>query len=533
MNATYAAALAIARESIGMMKDTIAEFSDEALDWRPREGMNPVSVLVTHSVTSTRFFARCGAGQPGSILAYRTGDRAASFAAAGGTVASYLQMLTSLEGELAELFAAARDSDLKATIAWPGEDPSLDLTGAECLFRAIGHLREHVGHAQALHDLWLAEHAAVQVVHPMTKPAPFMQLALDAAASVRGATSPNPWVGAVLVRDGQVIATGATSPPSGPHAEAAALANVDARGADVYVTLEPCAPFDGKRTRPCAEALVEAGVRRVIVALQDPDPNIAGRGVAILRQAGIEVSIGEGHDRAVELLRPYLKHRRLRLPYVIAKFAASLDGRTSTRTGDSKWITGPDARDLGHQQRARADAVMAGSGTVLADDPELTARPGGVLAPHQPARVILDSRGRIAPSAALFRSPGHVIVATTCDATSAWKGAIAATGAQVIECERTKAGLDLHQLLSALGERGIMSIWAEGGPTLLGSLFDSGNVDELWAFIAPVIIGGAGRGAVGGAGVGLVSHAWSIHEPVIQQVGRDILVRGYTGNWSP
>lgn len=367
----------------------------------------------------------------------------------------------------------------------------------------------------------------------MSEPSPFMRMALDAARGVRGSTSPNPWVGAVLVRDGHVVSTGATAPPGGPHAEAAALANVDARGADLYVTLEPCSPFDGKRTRPCAELVVEAGVSRVFVAIEDPDPNVAGRGIAMLREAGIEVTVGDGDSEAIELLRPYLKHRRTGLPYVIAKFAASLDGRTATHSGDSKWITGLEARDFAHHQRALVDAIMVGSGTILADDPQLTARPGGVLAPRQPARVVLDSRGRTPPSAAVFAAPGYVIVATTCDAPGAWKRDIAAAGAQVIDCERTDAGLDLDQLLSALGQRGIMSVWAEGGATLLGSLFDTGNVDEVWAFIAPVIIGGPGPGAVGGQGADLVAHASSLRETTVQQVGQDLLVRGYTGNWSP
>ncbi len=367
----------------------------------------------------------------------------------------------------------------------------------------------------------------------MTEPSPFMRRALDGARAVRASTSPNPWVGAVLVRDGHVLSTGATAPPGGPHAEAAALASVDARGASLYVTLEPCSPFDGKRTRPCAESLVEAGVSRVFIALEDPDPNVAGRGIAILQQAGIEVTLGDGQEQAAELLRPYLKHRRLGLPYVIAKFAASLDGQTATRTGDSKWITGEVARDFAHHQRAQVDAIMVGSGTVLADDPELTARPRGVLAPRQPARVVLDSRGRISPSAALFLAPGPVIVATTCDAAPGWRRELAAAGAQIIDCERTPAGLHLDQLLSALGQRGIMSVWAEGGATLLGSLFDSGNVDEVWAFLAPVIIGGAGHGAVAGEGADLVAHAWSLRETTVQQVGQDVLVRGYTGNWSP
>jgi diaminohydroxyphosphoribosylaminopyrimidine deaminase/5-amino-6-(5-phosphoribosylamino)uracil reductase len=189
-----------------------------------------------------------------------------------------------------------------------------------------------------------------------------MQQALELAASVRSGALANPWVGAVVVRAGEVIATGATQPPGGPHAEADALGGVDARGATLYVTLEPCAPFEGKRTPPCSDAIVAAGVARVVVAMEDPDPRTEGRGTDRLRAAGIEVEVGDGREAAVALLRPWLKRQQTGLPYVIAKFAASLDGRTATRTGDSKWITGEAAREMGHRQRAWVDAILVGSG---------------------------------------------------------------------------------------------------------------------------------------------------------------------------
>ncbi|MCK9520497.1 MAG: bifunctional diaminohydroxyphosphoribosylaminopyrimidine deaminase/5-amino-6-(5-phosphoribosylamino)uracil reductase RibD [Dehalococcoidia bacterium] len=363
---------------------------------------------------------------------------------------------------------------------------------------------------------------------------PFMREALAAARRVRGTTSPNPYVGAVLVRDGRVVATGATAPYGGPHAEAAAIAAApDARGADLYVTLEPCFPFEGKRTRPCSEAIRDAGIRRVVVALEDPDARVAGRGIALLRHAGIEVEVGDGADEARDLLRPYIKHRQTGLPYVIAKFAASLDGRTATATGDSKWITGEAARDLGHQQRAWVDAIMVGSGTVLADDPSLTARPGGKLSERQPVRVILDARGRVPATARLFKEPGTTIVATSYTAPATWKGELTAAGALVLECEAGATGINLDQLLRTLAQRSIVSIWAEGGAALLGALFDARHVDEVWAFIAPVVIGGGGLPAVGGEGVLRVADAWRIADPIVESVGNDILVRGYTGDWSP
>jgi diaminohydroxyphosphoribosylaminopyrimidine deaminase/5-amino-6-(5-phosphoribosylamino)uracil reductase len=356
-----------------------------------------------------------------------------------------------------------------------------------------------------------------------------MDAALEVAAGARGRTSPNPWVGAAVVLHGRVIAVGATEPPPGRHAEAVALdaAGDLARGSHVYVTLEPCAPFEGKRTKPCSERLIEAGVAEVTVALTDPDDRVSGLGIRRLREAGITVHI-EQDRRASDLLRPYIKHRRSAMPYVIAKFAASLDGRTATRTGDSKWITGDAARDLGHRQRAWVDAVLVGSGTVLADDPSLTARPGGVLSEHQPVRIVVDARGRTPPDAALVAQPGSVIIATTRQADPAWRAAVASGGVQVIDCEPGDPGVNLRQLLQVLAARGIMSIWAEGGGTLLGALFDEDLVDEVWAFIAPVVIGGRDAlPAVGGEGALTMSGAWRLTEPHVELTGGDVLVRGY------
>lgn len=360
-----------------------------------------------------------------------------------------------------------------------------------------------------------------------------MQAALEAARAVRGYTSPNPWVGAVVVRDGRVISSGATAPPGGPHAEAAALAGVDARGATLYVTLEPCAPFPGKRTRPCAEVIIEAAPSRVVVALEDPDPNVAGRGIAMLRAAGIDVEIGDGCDAALDLLRPYLKHRQAGMPYVIAKYAASLDGRIASASGDSRWLTGEAARERVHHERAWVDAIMVGSATARTDDPQLTARPGGVESARQPIRVVVDSHGRLPPTARLLHAPGHAIVATTTAADAAWKQSIAGTGAQLIDCEPAAAGLNVEQLLRVLARRGIMSLWVEGGGTLIGSLFDAGLVDEAWAFLAPLILGGTSVPAVQGFAARTMDEALRLQHVVIEPLHPDVLVRGYTGMWSP
>ena len=359
-----------------------------------------------------------------------------------------------------------------------------------------------------------------------------MQRALAAARGVRERTSPNPWVGAALVRGGRVVAEGATAPDGGPHAEAQALAG-GGSGGTLYVTLEPCAPFPGKRTRPCAEAIIEAGIERVVVALLDAEPRVRGRGVELLLEAGIEVEVGDGAAEAEALLRPYLKHRETGRPYVIAKFAATLDGRIAAAGGDSQWITGEAARERAHQQRAWVDAILVGSGTALADDPSLTARPGGEPAERQPLRVVLDGRGRLSPQAKLLSEPGRTLVATSHEASGEWIAAVAAAGAQVVECERDGAGLNLDQLLSALAERGVLSVWAEGGGAVLGSLFEGGHVDEVWAFLAPSIIGGDGVAAVGGAGVARAADAFRLRERSVEVLGQDILVRGYAGEWSP
>ncbi len=362
-----------------------------------------------------------------------------------------------------------------------------------------------------------------------------MQRALDAARSVRGTTSPNPGVGAVIVRQGRLVGVGATSPPGGPHAEAAALAAAGelARGADVYVTLEPCFPFPGKRTPPCARALIDAGVRRVVIAIEDADPAVRGNGVALLRSHGIEVEVGDGAAESTQLLRHYIKHRQTGLPYVIAKFAASLDGRTATATGDSRWITGNIARDRAHHERAWVDAIMVGSGTVIADDPSLTARPGGELAARQPLRVVLDARGRTPPDAALFQQPGHVMVATSSDSHADWRRSIAVAGAEVLLCERDARGLNLDQLLLTLGERGVLAVWAEGGATLLGSLFEGNHADEVFAFLAPVLIGSLGRPAADWPGFETMAEALRLRDVTVEPLPPDVLVRGYTGSWEP
>jgi diaminohydroxyphosphoribosylaminopyrimidine deaminase/5-amino-6-(5-phosphoribosylamino)uracil reductase len=338
------------------------------------------------------------------------------------------------------------------------------------------------------------------------------------------------------VRDGALIAVGATEPPPGRHAERVALdrAGDAARGATLYCTLEPCAPFGGKRTPACSDGISEAGIERVVVAIEDVDPRVAGAGIARLRARGVTVECGVGAKDAAEQLRPYLKHRTTGEPYVIAKFAASLDGRIATASGDSRWITGEAARDRVHRERARVDAIIVGSGTVLADDPALTARPGGVEAPRQPLRVVLDARGRTPPAASIFHQPGSTVVWSTPAAESTWRQAITAAGAELVVAEPgDDGGVHLAQLFQALGRRGVLTAWVEGGAGLLGSLFRDDLVDEVWAFLAPKIIGADGVPAIGGLGLGAISAAPVLRDLRVEPIGDDLLVRAHAGRWQP
>lgn len=354
-----------------------------------------------------------------------------------------------------------------------------------------------------------------------------MQRALEAAASARGRTSPNPWVGAVLARDGQVLGVGATAPYGGPHAEAAALAGIDARGATLYCTLEPCVPFEGKRTPPCSDAIIQAGVARVVIALLDP--HVGGLGVQRLRAAGIEVSIGDGAARAAELLRPYLRWRQTGLPYTIAKFAISLDGRVGAPSAGIIWLTGEAARERVHADRAWVDAILVGSGTVLADDPALTARPGGTPAARQPVRVILDARGRVPPAARVFAPPGRTIVATAPGSPRPWREQIIAAGATILELEPGPAGVNLDQLRLALGQRSVQSIIIEGGPTVLASCFSAGVIDEVHAYVSPRILGPAGLPLLAGEPF----EPFALRTVSLEPLPPDVLIRGYTGDWEP
>ncbi|MGK7869327.1 bifunctional diaminohydroxyphosphoribosylaminopyrimidine deaminase/5-amino-6-(5-phosphoribosylamino)uracil reductase RibD [Falsiroseomonas sp. E2-1-a20] len=320
-----------------------------------------------------------------------------------------------------------------------------------------------------------------------------MRAALALAARGLGNTWPNPAVGCVIVSNGQVVGRGWTQPGGRPHAETEALkrAGAAARGATAYVTLEPCCHWG--RTPPCTDALVAAGVARVVVALRDPDPRVDGAGLARLRAAGVSVEEGLLAAEAAALNAGFIKRQLLGLPMVTLKLATSLDGRIATVTKESRWITGPEARRAAHALRARHDAILVGSGTVIDDDPDLTCRlPGGVPVPAP--RIVADARLRIPVGSRLVRTAREIptLVATTPGHPEAALAPLRDAGVEIIEVAPGPEGLAARSILSALATRGITRVLAEGGSGIAASLLREGLVDRLAWFHAPMVIGGDG-----------------------------------------
>ncbi len=354
-----------------------------------------------------------------------------------------------------------------------------------------------------------------------------MLRALELAREAMGGVSPNPAVGAVLVKDGRVVGEGKTQPPGQAHAEAVALeqAGAAAQGATLYVTMEPCAHHG--RTPPCADALIAASVTDVRVAMLDPDARTDGKGVARLEAAGISVDVGEGAYEAIEVVEAFAKHVTTGLPFVTAKFAMSLDGKLAARTGDARWISGDVSRIRAHQLRAESDAIMVGIGTVLADDPRLSVRDVELRNGRQPLRVVVDTEGRLPPAAAMLQEPGATLVAIVATG-QARRAALAGAGAEVIELPAATEGVDVAKLLVLLGEQEVTSVLAEGGGTLLGYLFDAGLVDKVVAFVAPVIIGGLeAPSAIEGAGAESIAAALRLERVRYEQAGDDMMIVGY------
>jgi diaminohydroxyphosphoribosylaminopyrimidine deaminase/5-amino-6-(5-phosphoribosylamino)uracil reductase len=354
----------------------------------------------------------------------------------------------------------------------------------------------------------------------------YMRMALRLALKGAGRTSPNPMVGAVVVRSGKVIATGYHHRAGEDHAEIIALkrAGKRARGATLYLNLEPCDHVG--RTAPCTLSLIRSGIKRVVAGMVDPNPLVAGKGIRRLRQAGIEVKVGVLEPESQRLNEAFVKHITRQLPFVILKLAASLDGKIATATGNSQWITGKQARRFVHRVRNEVDAVMVGVDTVIADNPRLTCRlPGG----RDPWRVILDSQLRIPSTARSLRERGRdrtiVVAGSTASADKAT--ALKRSGVQVWRFQLRNDAVPLRLLLRRLGEMGLMSVMIEGGAITATTALLEKVVDKILFFYAPKIIGGDGKCMIASLGIRTVASALKVKRPEITQLGEDLLFSGY------
>jgi diaminohydroxyphosphoribosylaminopyrimidine deaminase/5-amino-6-(5-phosphoribosylamino)uracil reductase len=360
----------------------------------------------------------------------------------------------------------------------------------------------------------------------------FMRLALAQARRGLGRTSPNPHVGAVVVRGDEVVGLGYHTRAGAPHAEQVALeaAGEAARGAEVFVNLEPCSHHG--RNSPCAERLIAAGARRVVAGVVDPNPLVDGRGLRALRAAGIEVACGVLEAECAHLNAPFFKYIRTRRPWVTAKYATTLDGHIATATGDSQWISGPRSRHEAHRLRDRHDAILVGAATVRRDDPRLTTR--GVPGGRDPVRVVLDPRGTIDPDAALLRVESAAPTWVVCAEGAAGPLTERLGGrAEVIGLPLEEAAggggavLSVDAVLAALGARNVMTVLVEGGGATLGHFFSAGQIDEVVAFVAPRLVGGgAGVFPIGGAGVETVAQGATLDGVTVRRLGDDLMIGG-------
>lgn len=357
-----------------------------------------------------------------------------------------------------------------------------------------------------------------------------MTRALELAARGEGFVEPNPMVGCVIVRGGEVVGEGWHRRFGGPHAEIDALriAGWQARGATAYVTLEPCC-HHGK-TPPCTDALIAARVARVVCAQADPFQQVSGRGIAALQAAGIQVDVGVLEADARRLNAPYLKLISSGLPWVIAKWAMTLDGKIATRSGDSRWISSEASRAIVHQLRGRMDAIVVGRNTAEHDDPLLTARPPG---PRIAARIVVDSSASLSAQSQLVRTvkQAPVIVATGFNPPAENIAKLRSAGCEIVPCGEKLGGasnrVDISSLLAELVRRRMTNVLVEGGSHLLGSFFDAGAIDEVHAFIGPKLVGGSdGASPIGGTGVEKISSACRLIDPQIRQVDDDLYICG-------
>lgn len=370
----------------------------------------------------------------------------------------------------------------------------------------------------------------------MTVDEKFMRLALRLAMKGMGKTSPNPMVGAVVVKGKTIVGRGYHHRAGEPHAEILALrqAGKRARGATLYLNLEPC-DHCGK-TPPCTRAILQAKIKRVVAGMKDPNPLVSGRGIERLRRAGVQVRVGVLEEESRELNRAFCKFITTREPFVTLKAAATLDGKVATRSGDSRWISSEASRNYVHRLRQAMDAVMVGIGTVLKDDPLLTVRLAGGKRPGQPLRVVVDSRLRIPLNSQVVRTALHfpTLVAATREASPSKMKKLARAKLEILIIESDAQGrVSLRALMRELGRRGVVSVLLEGGSTLNASALREGIVDRLLLFFAPKIIGGQrAPGVIGGEGALLIKDAEPVKILKIQRIGPDILIEGALGKRS-
>ncbi len=351
-----------------------------------------------------------------------------------------------------------------------------------------------------------------------------MRLALRLAKRGWGKTSPNPLVGAVVVKHGQVVGKGFHRAVGEPHAEVIAIreAGERAQGATLYVNLEPCC-HRGK-TPPCTQAIINTGISKVIASIKDPNPQVNGKGFQELDSQGIEVELGLLAEEAGRLNEVYLKYIRTKLPFVILKLAQTLDGKIATSDGRSMYITSFKSRRRVHQLRSGVDAVMVGVGTVLQDDPQLTVRH---TKGETPLRIVLDSRGRTPPRAKVISSEGSAILMITSQANQSWRGEMERMGAEIWEIPSDREGrVDLREAMKIAGVRGITSLMIEGGREVFTSALKAGIVDKLLIFISPKVMG-EGMGGVGDLGVRELSSAYRLYNMKSQRMGEDLLITAY------
>lgn len=360
-----------------------------------------------------------------------------------------------------------------------------------------------------------------------------MTLALRLAAKGRGTAGPNPMVGAVVVKRDKIVGQGFHLRPGTPHAEILALRRAGklAQGATLYVTLEPCCHLE-KRTPPCVPEILRSGVRRVVVAMQDPNPSVKGKGAAALRRAGLSITVGVARSEAEALNRVYCHWMKTGRPYVTLKAGMTLDGKLATATGESRWITGERSRREVHQLRGDVDAVLIGLRTVLADDPSLTARTGSrleQLASKQPLRIVVDSRLRTPVKAQILaqQDKAKTIIATTAAASAARRSVLQKQGIEILTVPALQGRVSLPALLKQLGRRGIMSLLVEGGSEVNAAMLKAQLVDHIRFYVAPLLLGGQNaKGVIGGTSPARLAGAIEVRHMVTRSIGNDVVVEG-------